>query len=63
MLTRRLVLQIGLATLAAPAIVRAQAPRGSITLMSYAGIFQDNYVKAVVEPRSRTRRSMSPSWT
>lgn len=53
MLTRRLVLQIGLATLAAPAIVRAQAPRGSITLMSYAGIFQDNYVKAVVEPFER----------
>lgn len=53
MLTRRLVLQTGLATLAAPAIVRAQAPRGSIALLSYAGIFQDNYVKAVVEPFER----------
>jgi putative spermidine/putrescine transport system substrate-binding protein len=30
---------------------RAQSsPSGTITLMSYGGIFQDNYVKAVVEP-------------
>jgi putative spermidine/putrescine transport system substrate-binding protein len=49
--TRRSVLQGGLAALAAPAIARAQgAVGGSITLMSYAGIFQDNYVKTVVEP-------------
>lgn len=48
--TRRLVLQTGLATIAAPALVRAQGLSGSITLMSYSGIFQDNYVKAVVEP-------------
>lgn len=51
MLTRRLVLQTGLATVAAPALVRAQPSlSGTITLMSYAGIFQDNYTKAVVEP-------------
>lgn len=51
MFTRRLVLQTGLATVAAPALVRAQASlSGSITLMSYSGIFQDNYTKAVVEP-------------
>ena len=50
MLTRRLVLQTGLATIAGPAIVKAQSLRGSITLMSYAGIFQDNYLKTVVEP-------------
>ncbi|MBI1777629.1 MAG: ABC transporter substrate-binding protein [Proteobacteria bacterium] len=29
---------------------RAQAPSGEITLQAYAGIFQDNYVPAVVEP-------------
>lgn len=51
MLTRRLVLQAGLATVAAPALVRAQPSLiGTITLMSYAGIFQDNYTKAVIEP-------------
>jgi putative spermidine/putrescine transport system substrate-binding protein len=52
--TRRFVIKTGIAALAtplaAPAIVRAQSLSGSITLMSYAGIFQDNYVKAVVEP-------------
>lgn len=48
--TRRLLIQAGLATLAAPAIVRAQGLGGTISLMSYAGIFQDNYVKTVVEP-------------
>jgi putative spermidine/putrescine transport system substrate-binding protein len=50
MLTRRLAIQAGLATIAAPAIVRAQGVSGSLSLMSYAGIFQDNYTKAVVEP-------------
>jgi putative spermidine/putrescine transport system substrate-binding protein len=48
--TRRLVLQTGLATIAMPAVLRAQGLSGQITLMSYAGIFQDNYSKAVVEP-------------
>lgn len=50
MLTRRLAIQAGLATIAAPAIVRAQGVSGTISLMSYAGIFQDNYTKAVIEP-------------
>lgn len=53
MRTRRLVLQTGLAALAAPSIARAQAPRGAITLMAYAGIFQDNYTRMVVEPFQR----------
>jgi len=35
-------------SLAAPAI--AQAPSGEITLVAYSGIFQDNYVAAVVNP-------------
>lgn len=48
--TRRLILQTGLATIAMPAVLRAQGLSGQITLMSYAGIFQDNYTKAVVEP-------------
>lgn len=48
--TRRLILQTGLATIAMPAVLRAQSLSGQITLMSYAGIFQDNYTKAVVEP-------------
>ncbi|WP_343717757.1 extracellular solute-binding protein [Inquilinus sp.] len=51
MLTRRLLLQTGVATLAAPAILRAQSPSGEIRLMSYAdGTFQDNYIKTVIEP-------------
>lgn len=50
MLTRRLVVQSGLATIAAPAILRAQTLSGTVTLMTYTGIFQDNYTKAVVEP-------------
>ena len=48
--TRRLILQTGLATIAMPAVLRAQTLSGQITLMSYAGIFQDNYTKAVIEP-------------
>jgi putative spermidine/putrescine transport system substrate-binding protein len=31
----------------------AQAPSGAITLVAYAGIFQDNYVRTVVEPFQR----------
>lgn len=49
MINRRVVLQGALATLAARAL-RAQTLRGSITLMAYDGIFQDNYTKAVVAP-------------
>ncbi len=48
--TRRLILQTGLATIAMPAVLRAQSLSGQITLMSYTGIFQDNYTKAVIEP-------------
>lgn len=48
--TRRLVLKTGLATIAMPAVLRAQSLSGQITLMSYSGIFQDNYTKAVIEP-------------
>jgi putative spermidine/putrescine transport system substrate-binding protein len=54
MISRRAAL-LGLSTpflpLAAPAI--AQAPSGTITLVAYAGIFQDNYVRTVVEPFQR----------
>jgi putative spermidine/putrescine transport system substrate-binding protein len=53
MLTRRFVVQTGLAALAAPSIVRAQTPAGSVTLMAYGGIFQDNYTRAVIEPFRR----------
>lgn len=53
MRTRRLVVQSGLAALAAPSVLRAQTPRGSITLMAYAGIFQDNYTRTVIEPFQR----------
>ncbi len=48
--TRRRLLQTGLATIAMPSVLRAQSLSGQITLMSYSGIFQDNYTKAVVEP-------------
>jgi putative spermidine/putrescine transport system substrate-binding protein len=50
MLTRRLVVRAGLAALATPSIVRAQSPSGSVTVMAYGGIFQDNYTRSVVEP-------------
>lgn len=48
--TRRLILKTGLASIAMPAVLRAQGLSGQITLMAYAGIFQDNYTKTVVEP-------------
>ncbi len=41
--TRRRLLQTGLATIAMPTVLRAQGLSGQITLMSYSGIFQDNY--------------------
>ena len=59
MLTRRLVLQSGLATIAMPAVLRAQTLSGQITLMSYAGIFQDNYTKAVIEPFQQAHRNLA----
>ena len=53
MRTRRLIVQSGLAALAAPSVVRAQQVRGAITVMAYAGIFQDNYTRTVIEPFQR----------
>lgn len=50
--TRRRILQFGLSAMAMPSIARAQT-RGTITLMSYAGIFQDNYTRTVIEPFQR----------
>jgi putative spermidine/putrescine transport system substrate-binding protein len=42
------------ALIAAPSVPRAQGgPSGQITLMAYAGIFQDNYIRTVVEPFQR----------
>jgi len=42
---------LGAAASLVPASAIAQSsPSGTINLMSYGGIFQDNYVKAVVEP-------------
>lgn len=52
MIRRRQFLQLGAgaAVLAMPHVARAQAAKGQITLMSYTGIFQDNYMATVVEP-------------
>ncbi len=61
--TRRIVLQTGLAAIAAPSIGRAQAPRGQITLMAYAGIFQDNYTKTVVEPFQKAFPDVKVNYT
>lgn len=61
--TRRLVLQTGLATIAAPAVLRAQGLSGQITLMSYAGIFQDNYTKAVIEPFQQANPGLKVNYT
>jgi len=44
----RLLLAAGLAVL--PLAARAADPSGEIVVMGYAGAFQDNYMKAVVEP-------------
>jgi putative spermidine/putrescine transport system substrate-binding protein len=52
MITRRTVLAGIAGSLAAPAIVQAQVS-GTITLMAYAGIFQDNYTRTVIEPFRR----------
>ncbi len=50
-ITRRSMLG-GAAAMLAPA-VHAQAPSGQITFLGYAGIFEDNYKRAVVEPFMR----------
>ena len=44
----RLLLAAGLAML--PIAARATDPSGEIVVMGYAGAFQDNYTKAVIEP-------------
>ena len=50
MLTRRtLVAGLCAAPLAGPACAQAQVT-GTVTVMTYAGIFQDNYTKSVIEP-------------
>lgn len=54
MMNKLLGAAAGLALMAAPAL--AQAPctaSGQITLVSYAGIFQDNYTQTVIEPFQR----------
>jgi putative spermidine/putrescine transport system substrate-binding protein len=62
MLTRRAVVQTGLAALAAPRIARDQMPHESITLMAYGGIFRDNYIRAVVEPFRQAFPSVTVSY-
>ena len=48
---RRTFLLGAAATFASATAGAAQSsPSGTISLMSYGGIFQDNYVRAVVEP-------------
>ncbi len=47
---RRLMAGAGAVILASPALGQNTSVSGQITLMSYAGIFQDNYTKTVVEP-------------
>ena len=37
--------------------IAQSSPSGTINLMAYGGIFQDNYVKAVVEPFQRRFRA------
>jgi putative spermidine/putrescine transport system substrate-binding protein len=51
--TRRILLAGLAAGLSAPAIRRAHAVEGSITFAGYAGIFQDNYQAAVIDPFMR----------
>jgi putative spermidine/putrescine transport system substrate-binding protein len=63
MLTRRHLIQTGIATIAAPSVLRAQGVGGQITLMSYAGIFQDNYTKAVVEPFLQANPGVKVNYT
>ncbi|HSU04465.1 MAG TPA: ABC transporter substrate-binding protein [Acetobacteraceae bacterium] len=49
--SRRLVLGAGLAGMTSIRRTRAaDAPSGDLVLMAYSGSFQDNYMKAVVEP-------------
>lgn len=65
MQTRRTLLGAGLAALAAPAVVRAQGARlaGTVTLMAYDGIFQDNYTRTVIEPFQRANPGVEVKFT
>ncbi|MFM9941120.1 MAG: ABC transporter substrate-binding protein [Hyphomicrobiaceae bacterium] len=63
MLNRRAVVTTGFAALAAPAIVRAQGGKGTVSLMAYAGIFQDNYTKAVVAPFQQAFPGITVTYT
>src|SRR5262245_17170655 len=61
--TRRTFLGGALA-LCAPAIrAQAQAPAGEITFLGYAGIFEDNYKPAVVEPFMRRFPNIRVNYT
>ena len=59
-LTRRRVLAASATTLAMPYVARAQ--QAQITLAAYAGIFQDNYEPAVVEPFRRANPAHRSAW-
>ena len=50
---RTFVLGAAASLVTATAARSQSAPSGTINLMAYGGIFQDNYVKAVVEPSRR----------
>jgi putative spermidine/putrescine transport system substrate-binding protein len=47
---RTFLLGAGATVVSVRAAMAQSSPSGTISLMSYGGIFQDNYVKAVVEP-------------
>ena len=50
---RRTLLLGAAASLMPVRAIAQSSPSGAINLMAYGGIFQDNYVKAVVEPFQR----------
>jgi putative spermidine/putrescine transport system substrate-binding protein len=45
-----------------PALAQTAPAGGTITLMAYAGIFQDNYIKTVVEPFQRAFPNVKVSY-
>ncbi|WP_457587681.1 ABC transporter substrate-binding protein [Ensifer canadensis] len=63
MIKRRTLLQAGLASLALPYIVRAQSVSGQITILTYAGIFQDAYMETVIRPFQKAFPDVKVNYT
>lgn len=63
MMKRRVFFQVAVATLALPYYAHAETASGQITLLTYAGIFQDAYMDTVIKPFQKAFPDIKVNYT